>query len=223
MIRTLALTCLMSLVAGAVATSADAKTIFETATFTGVDTGEYIVSDTRYFGVAFTLDQTTEITGIGGQFGGFPGGTIFGAIVSLPSETSFPDFTPSAIEANSLAHVVFAAPSDTTDLTENLDVTLSAGAYGVVFGSGAFGAEGFGGLGDGNNPVGSPNFFTYFQFDSDSWEAASLDGARITVSGVPEASTWAMMLIGFGGLGFAGARASQSRAEGVRKLSLRTR
>ena len=223
MLPTLALTCLMSLVAGAVATSADAKTIFETATFTGVDTGEYIVSDTRYFGVAFTLDQTTEITGIGGQFGGFPGGTIFGAIVSLPSETSFPDFTPSAIEANSLAHVVVAAPSDTTDLTENLDVTLSAGAYGVVFGSGAFGAEGFGGLGDGNNPVGSPNFFTYFQFDSDSWEAASLDGARITVSGVPEASTWAMMLIGFGGLGFAGARASQSRAEGVRKLSLRTR
>ena len=83
MIRTLAVTCLMSFAAGAVATSADAKTIFETATFTGVDTGEYIVSDTRYFGVAFTLDKTTEITGIGGQFGGFPSGTIFGAIVSL--------------------------------------------------------------------------------------------------------------------------------------------
>src|ERR1700722_15540400 len=222
MIRTLAAACLMSLAACAVAASADAKTIFETATFTGVDTGEYIVSDTRYFGVAFTLDQTTEITGIG-QFGGFPGGTIFGAIVSLPSTTSFPDFTPSTIEANSLAHVVFAAPSDTTDLTEKVDVTLSAGAYGVVFGSGAFAAEGFGGLGDGNNSMGSPNFFTYFQLDSDSWEAASLDGARITVSGVPEASTWAMMLIGFGGLGFAGARASLSTAMGARKPSLRTR
>jgi hypothetical protein len=54
MIRTLAVACLMSIAAGAVATSADATTIFETATFTGVDTGEYIVSDTRYFGVAFT-------------------------------------------------------------------------------------------------------------------------------------------------------------------------
>jgi hypothetical protein len=224
MIRTLTVACLMSLAAGAVATSADAKTIFETATFTGVDTGEYIVSDTRYFGVAFTLDKTTEITGIGGQFGGFPSGSIFVAIVSLPSATAFPDFTPSTIAANSLAHVVFAAPSDTTDLTEKVDVTLGAGTYGVVFGSGAFGAEGNGGLGDGNNPVGSPNFFTYFAFDGDgnSWEGASLDGARITVSGVPEASTWAMMLIGFGGLGFAGHRASRSRAEGVRKLSLRT-
>jgi hypothetical protein len=223
MIRTLAAACLMSLATGAGATSADAKTIFETATFTGVDTGEYIVSDSRYFGVAFTLDKTTEITGIGGQFGGFPSGTIFGAIVSLPSATSFPDFTPSTIEANSLAHVVFAAPSDTTDLTEKVDVSLGAGTYGVVFGSGAFGADGNGGLGGNNNTVGSPNFFTYFQFDGDSWEAASLDGARITVSGVPEASTWALMLIGFGGVGFAGARASRSSAENVRKLSLRIR
>jgi hypothetical protein len=86
MIRTAAVACLISLAAGAVATSADAKTIFETATFTGADTGEYIASDSRYFGVAFTLDKTTEITGLSGQFGGFPGGTIFGAIVSLPSK-----------------------------------------------------------------------------------------------------------------------------------------
>ena len=170
MIRTLAAACLMSLAAGAVATWADAKTIFETATF--------------------TLDKTTEITGIGGQFGGFPSGTIFGAVVSLPSATSFPDFTPSTIEANSRAHVVFAAPSDITDLTVKVDVTLSAGTYGVVFGSGAFKVfDGNGGLGDGNNSVGSPNFFTYFQFDGDSWEAASLDGARarrvLTESGFP--------------------------------------
>ena len=223
MIRTLAVACLMSLAAGAVATSADAKTIFETATYTGVDTGEYIVSDSRYFGVAFTLDKTTEITGIGGQFGGFPSGKIFGAIVPLPSATAFPDFTPSTIAANSLAYVTFAAPSDTTDLTEKVDVTLGAGTYGIVFGSGAFKVSGNGGLGDGNNSVGSPNFFTFFQPDGDAWEAASMDGARITVSGVPEASTWAMMLIGFGGLGLAGARASRSRAEGGRKLSLRTR
>jgi hypothetical protein len=162
MIRTLAVTCLMSLAVGAVATSADATTIFETATFAGVDTGEYIVSDTRYFGVAFTLDKTTEITGIGGQFGGFPSGTIFGAIVSLPSAGSLPDFTASTIEANRLAYVVFAAPSATTDLTEQLDLTLSAGAYGVVFGSGAFGAEGWAGSAmatiQSDRPTSSPFF-----------------------------------------------------------------
>jgi hypothetical protein len=120
---------------------ANARTIFETAAFTGVDTGEYIVSATRCFSVGFTLDKTTEITGIGGQFGGFPSGMIFGAIVSLPSPGSLPDFTPSTIATNSLADVEFAAPSATTDLTEKLDVTLSAGSYGLVFGWGAFGAE----------------------------------------------------------------------------------
>jgi hypothetical protein len=41
MIRTLAVACLMSLAAGAVATSVDARTIFEMATFTGVDAGDH--------------------------------------------------------------------------------------------------------------------------------------------------------------------------------------
>jgi hypothetical protein len=187
--------CVMALAIAAAPDTADAGIIFSTANYTGVDTGEYVVSDDRHFGVAFTLDKATEITGIG-------------AIVSLPSATSLPSFTPSEIEANSLAHVVFTAPGTTTDLTEKLDVNLAAGSYGVVFGSGAFGADGAGGLGDGNNSIGSPSFFTYLSFDLDgnSWETASLDGARITVSGVPEISTWAMMLAGFVGLGLLGYR-----------------
>ena len=139
--------CLISLAAAAAPEAADAGIIFSTANYTGVDTGEYVVSDDRYFGVAFTLDKTTEITGVGGQFGGFPSGTIFGAIVPLTSATSLPSFTPSAIEANSVAHVVFAAPSTTTDLTEKLDVTLAAGSYGVVFGSRRLRGGGLGRIG----------------------------------------------------------------------------
>jgi hypothetical protein len=204
--------CLMGLAAAAAPDAANAGIIFSTADYTGVDTGEYVVSDDRYFGVAFTLDKTTEITGIGGQFGGFPSGTIFGAIVSLASATSLPSFAPSEIEANSLAHVVFAAPSETTDLTEKLDITLGAGSYAVVFGSGAFGADGWGGLGDQNDSIGSPSFFTYLSWNGNSWATASMDGVRITVSGVPEASTWAMMLGGFAGLGLLGYRASHKRA-----------
>ena len=124
MIRALAVACLMSLAAGAVATSADAKTIFETATFTGVDTGEYIVEEHTLFRRRLHPGQDDGNHRNRRPVWRLPDGMIFGAIVSLPSATSFPDFTPTTIEANSLAYVAFAAPSDTTDLTEKVDVTL---------------------------------------------------------------------------------------------------
>ena len=72
-----------------------AAVVFESASFTGIDTGEYIVQDGRFIGAAFTVTQTTAITGIGAQFGGFPDGTIFGAIV-LSSPTAFPFFAKPA-------------------------------------------------------------------------------------------------------------------------------
>jgi hypothetical protein len=194
------------LAAVAAPSAANARIIFETAAFTGVDTGEYIVYDTRYIGAVFTLSKTTQITGIGGQFGGYPAGTIFGAIIPISSGTGLPDLSPSMIEADSKGHVKFAAPSATTDLTEPLDVTLSAGSYAVVFGAGAFGADGSGGLGDGNTTIGSPGFVQYASWNGDAWTSESFDGVRITVSAVPELSTWAMLTIGFVGLGFAASR-----------------
>jgi PEP-CTERM motif len=44
-------------------------------------------------------------------------------------------------------------------------------------------------------------------------EGTSIVGTlTVTVAGVPEPSTWAMMLIGFAGLGFTGYRASRKSA-----------
>jgi hypothetical protein len=199
---------------GASAISAKADTIFQSATFTGNDTGEYIVQDGRFIGAAFTLTQTTQITAIGAQFGGFPGGSIFGAIV--PTGPSLPSFTPSDIASNSLAHVVFSVTVTTpaldnphvnvADLTVPLDqsLNLEPGTYAVVFGSGAFGATGFAGLGFENDPVGSPPLFQTL-FD-DNWQSFGDHGVRIFVDGsavtaVPEPGTWAMVILGFCGLG----------------------
>ena len=191
-------------------TPANATILFETAAYTGVDTGEYIIQDTRFIGAAFTLTKSREITGIGGQFGGYPSGSVFGAIVPLASQTSLPSFAPSAIASNAVADVVFSLPTVTAiDFTAPLDVTLPAGSYAVIFGSGAFGASGWGGLGDQNTPIGSPNYVSYFSFDGDVWSGDSYDGVRITVSGVPEASTWAMLIAGFAGLGLCGYRAAR--------------
>jgi hypothetical protein len=44
-------------------------------------------------------------------------------------------------------------------------------------------------------------------------EGTSIVGTlTVTVAGVPEPSTWVMMLIGFAGLGFTGYRASRKSA-----------
>lgn len=195
----------IALISASLSSVAEAGTVYQSAAYTGADTGEYILSSDDLIGAAFTLTQKTTITAIGAQFGGFPAGQIFGAIVPVSSSTLLPTFSSSNIEANSLAHVVFSVPTATAiDLAEALSVTLNAGTYGVVFGSGAFGANGNAGLGFMNDPVGSPNLFR--SFFSNDWEAFGDTGVRLFVEGdavgaVPEPTTWAMMLIGFAGLG----------------------
>lgn len=195
----------IALIGASLSSVAKAGTVYQSAAYTGADTGEYILTSNDLIGAAFTLTQKTTITAIGAQFGGFPSGQIFGAIVPVSSSTLLPTFTSSDIEANSLAHVVFSVPAKTAiDLTEALSVTLNAGTYGVVFGSGAFGANGYAGLGFLNDPVGSPSLFR--SFFSKDWEAFGDTGVRLFVEGdavgaVPEPTTWAMMVIGFAGLG----------------------
>ncbi len=182
-----------------------ADVLYQSASYSGVDTGEYILHGDDLIGAAFTLSQTTSITAIGAQFGGYPSGSIFGAIVSLNPQTLLPSFAKSDLVSNSLAHVVFAVPQATAiDLSQPLSLTLGPGTYGVVFGSGLFGATGYAGLGGQNDPVGSSTLFR--SFFSDGWSDFSDNGVRLFVEGqvaaVPEPSTWAMLLLGFAGTGY---------------------
>lgn len=56
------------------------------------------------------------------------------------------------------------------------------------------------------NDVGSADFFQDLGVASSDWLAADGQGVRLfvdgTVSAVPEPSTWAMMILGFCGVGF---------------------
>ena len=183
--------------------AAQAATIYETASYTGDDTGEYIVQNGHYMGAAFTLTQTTDITAVGGQFGGYPSGTIYAAIIPLASLDALPAATPGAIAGISLGHTVFAVTSGTHDQAAALPLTLAAGAYAVVFGSGEFGASGWAGFGDLNTPVGQSHMFASV-FSSD-WSDFDDTGVRIFVEGnaaaIPEPATWAMLIAGFGLVG----------------------
>ena len=125
---------------------------------------------------------------------------------SRSSLTALPAGSPSQLEGISLANVVFSVPGGTHDILTPLSVTLNPGTYGLIFGSGLFGASGFAGLGDGNATVGSPDFFDFQQVAQPGWKVLSADGVRMFVDGnvvaaVPEPSTWAMIILGFAGIG----------------------
>jgi hypothetical protein len=201
--RTIALAVALS--GAGIAAPAYADTVYQSATYSGEDSGEYILSN-RLVGGAFTLTGTTNITGIGAQFGGYPGGSIFGAIIALDPATGLPTAAPGDLASVALAHTTFAVTPGTQDLLTPLAVTLAAGTYGVVFGTDQFGASGWAGLGWENDPAaGASTLFT--SFFGGAWQSFGEPGIRLVVEGetaaVPEPAAWALMLVGFGVAGVA--------------------
>lgn len=164
-----------------------ANTIFETGTFTGSDLGDYSIYDSRYYGASFTITQQTTITSIGVQFGAYSYGTIFGAIVSLASLTSLPAGSPTDLASIALGHTILSMPSQIQDVSGSLSLTLVPDTYGIVFGSGLFGATGTAGIGQSNDDVGSADFFQYLAAASSDWLAADGEGVRLFVEGTVSA------------------------------------
>jgi hypothetical protein len=191
-----------------------AATVYQSATLGSDDTGGETIQDGRSVAAVFSLDQTTQITGIGGEFEGGPygGGTVFAAIVSL---ADFATASPDDLASVALAHVTFTIPTTLSntaspgyytfgDVLAPLAATLAAGDYALVFGVGQFGSSSSDSatLGDANDVIGSPDL--YRTFYDNSWSAApSYANFRVFVQGspAPEPATWAMMLGGFGLVG----------------------
>jgi hypothetical protein len=195
------------------------------------------IDDSQYFGVDFTITSTSQVTGIGGSIivDLRNVGSIFGAILPLVGSTPFPN-SPSELEASALAGLTLI-PTSTPDAFASLSLTLEPGNYALVFGGGTqanpgpFGANGRAaavGLEDTNMsaPVyiasiggvwagGTPGNVIDCHGAASNCVLFSVfgDGAGQDFSpGVPEPSTWAMTLLGFVGLGYAGYRASRGTA-----------
>ena len=92
---------------------ARAAITYQSALNSGVDLGDYVLSNNDFIGAAFSLSVPTTITDIGGQFGCCNGGSPFNQLASV-----------------SLADIVFAVPSGTAslDLVEPLSTPLSCGS-----------------------------------------------------------------------------------------------
>jgi hypothetical protein len=170
----------LALVAGV---PAGAATVFSSAGFVpNGETGDYYIANDgqSFIAATFTLGQESEITGIGGVFTQFgDGGSIFGAIIAAPANQS--DVTASSLANLSLAHAIFAPPTDGSDLTTPLSALLGPGTYELVFGSGLWDTTGNSGLATGMDGQAS---LLRTADGGASWDVLN-DSVRVTVDASP--------------------------------------
>jgi hypothetical protein len=138
--------------------SADPIRIYESAELgpTGQTNLGFAIFEGQFVGLRFPVLTPTEITHIGGHFGGSGDDeTIFGAIVRLSSSSDLPDSADLSTN-DVLKATVLHLSRPSRDFTAPLSLTVEAGWYAVIFGSGLFGATGGGGFGTDNivtNPI----------------------------------------------------------------------
>lgn len=170
---------LSQLFSGAV--QAEAVILHESATLGVESTGGWGVGLGQFLGSRFYVDSFVQVTGVGGHLFS-SGGQLFAAIVQLDG----PDAVPSGSPFNEtlLATATFDARLPSTDVRTPLSVTLAPGWYGLIFGSGMFGATGSGGM-PGNNSD-TPGRASYFCWTASfqSWhECAEVSNVRFVVEG----------------------------------------
>jgi hypothetical protein len=138
--------------------------IYESALFNGSVGGGYTLGGQepylQYLGARFTIESPVHLTAIGANIEEFLSGDLFGVILTLPGPNALPSGSP--FDSSTVASVVFQAPSfPTQDLTIPLNTTLRPGTYGLVFGSGQFGATGAGAMSTNDIPLQGVNLFAW--------------------------------------------------------------
>jgi hypothetical protein len=128
------------------------------------------VSWGQFAGARFQLSTPVTLTLAGGEFQN-AGGTFFAAVIPLSTMTSLPVGNPGAAvpfnPGEVLAYQVFEANVGGTPemVTAPFSLNLSPGVYGIVFGTGLFGADGWGQTVGYEKVGGSSSFF----WSSEPW------------------------------------------------------
>ncbi|WP_296595488.1 PEPxxWA-CTERM sorting domain-containing protein [Phenylobacterium sp.] len=174
--------------------------------------GDYndVLGNPQWLGVRFTLDAAAHVTAIGAAFD-YVEGSLFGAIVALPDGLLLPTGTPFD-DGEVLGYTTFSGGEPLYDLS----LDLGPGVYGLVFGSGYFGTQGFSGIWAGGFDEPDDGYFFYGnqgQFPGGPrWQHAGFRGTYLTVHGelaaVPEPAVWVTLILGFALVGRAIRRSS---------------
>jgi hypothetical protein len=151
---------------------------FTTANFSG--SGQFITDSNNYLaGITGNITATGIATGDGGSINGL----LFQSGVNPPAKGTYT--APSSGNAWNYDNVIF--PSNPGQLVDNSGVLFSFGT----------------------SPSNVGNFYTangLYYFSVDRPQTLYNPGDQILIGGitaaVPEPSTWAMMILGFAGLGF---------------------
>ena len=204
------------LTAAAFAGPAMADVVFQTAAFDasapafgnvlvlqgdGTTEGDGFLGGSFFIGADFSVTRRTHVTDIGANFINTASesgtGAIFGAIVQVDPLTGLPTQPVESLSSITLGETVFTPTAD-GDSSGALSLDLPAGTYGLVFGSGLFGATGVADLLLGNDTVGTPsifeNDFAPFQQDPSDTDV------RLFVDGTPTPEPASVTLLGFGAL-----------------------
>jgi hypothetical protein len=157
------------------------------------------VNASVFVGVRFELTQPVVTSQVGGHFLGPNGGELFAAIVALNDHTDFPN-SDNLSSPDVLGTTRIGFPNPSSEVFGNLQVPLNPGWYALVFGSGLFEAQGFGGTVRNGLDIGDPTYIAHqpggwFNL-SDLSDVIRFENHRFVVLGriIPEPTAIAMML-----------------------------
>jgi hypothetical protein len=126
------------------------------------------VTQAVFTGVRFQLAQPAIASQVGGHFVGSGGGTFFGALVKLDGADDFPD-SGSLSTPDVLGTAQLTFPTASAEVYGNLALSLDAGWYALVFGSGLFGTSGDGAAPQNNPDLGSPEYIAFQPNSGVNW------------------------------------------------------
>ncbi len=145
--------------------------------------GGSALTEGYFLGSRFHVDATIEVTQIGGHLAHVQShpGDLFGAIISLSGPDALPTGSPFS-DDEVVRKTLFHGPIPSNDFRIPLSVVLGPGDYALIFGSGQFGATGWGIMPSNNFDLPGASYLRWY---GDSWSNSAVSGFRFVVEGLP--------------------------------------